>query len=209
MNTRSKSEKFWDRIAKYFDWVEKKDEPINLKIIEKTKNLINSCDTVLDFGCGSGTAAIAIASSVKKINGIDISSKMIELAKRKAEESKVRNIDFEQATIFDEKFKTESFDVILCFYLLHLLENTSRVMQRINNLLKPGGLIISATPCIRGTYFGFLLSPISKIGLIPQITTFKITELEKLMTDEDLHIVRVECLHKSGKQYFVVARKNY
>jgi len=115
MNTRSRSEKFWDRIAKYFDWVEKKDEPINLKIIEKTKNLINSCDTVLDFGCGSGTAAIAIASSVKKINGIDISSKMIELAKRKAEESKVRNIDFEQATIFDEKFKTESFDVILCF----------------------------------------------------------------------------------------------
>jgi ubiquinone/menaquinone biosynthesis C-methylase UbiE len=78
-----KSEKFWDRIAKYFDWVEKKDEPINLKIIEKTKNLLNSTYTVLDFGCGSGTAAMAIASSVKEINGIDISSKMIELAKGK------------------------------------------------------------------------------------------------------------------------------
>jgi hypothetical protein len=25
MNAHSKSEKFWDRIAKYFDWVEKKD----------------------------------------------------------------------------------------------------------------------------------------------------------------------------------------
>jgi len=199
MNTRSKSEKFWDRIAKYFDWLEKKDEPINLKIIEKTKYLINSSDTVLDFGCGSGTAAIAIASSVKKIVGIDISSKMIELAKGKAEEKKIRNIDFEQATIFDEKFKTESFDVILCFYLLHLLEDTPRVMKRINDLLKPGGLIISATPCIRGTFFGFLL--------IPQITTFNVHELEKLMTDEDLDIVEVECLHKSGQQYFVAAKK--
>jgi len=207
MITRSKSEKFWDRIAKYFDWLEKKDEPINLKIIEKTKNLINSSDTVLDFGCGSGTAAIAIAGCVKKINGIDISLKMIELAKGKAEENKVRNIDFEQATIFDEKFKTESFDVILCLYLLHLLEDLPRVMKRINNLLKPGGLIISATPCIRGTYFGYLLSPISKIGLIPPITTFNVSELEKLMTEEDLDIVGVESLHKSGQQYFVVAKK--
>ena len=207
MNTHGKSEKFWDRIAKYFDWVEKKDEPINLQIIEKTKKLINSSDTVLDFGCGSGTAAIAIASSVKKINGIDISSKMIELAKAKAEENKVRNIDFEQATIFDDKFKTESFDVILCFYVLHLLKDTPRVMQRINDLLKPGGLIISATPCIRGTYFSYILSPLSKIGLIPPITTFNVTELEKLMTDEDLDIAEVECLHKSGQQYFVAAKK--
>jgi 2-polyprenyl-3-methyl-5-hydroxy-6-metoxy-1,4-benzoquinol methylase len=207
MNTRSKSEKFRDRIAKYFDWVEKKDEPINLKIIEKTKTLINSSDTVLDFGCGSGTTAIAIASSVNKINGIDNSSKMIELAKGKAEVNKIGNIDFEHATIFDEKFKTESFGVILCFYLLHLLEDAPRVMQRISDLLKPGGLIISATPCIKGTYFSFLLSPISKIGLIPPITTLNLPELEKLMTDEDLDIIEVECLHKSGQQYFVVAKK--
>jgi ubiquinone/menaquinone biosynthesis C-methylase UbiE len=100
VNTRSKSEKFWDRIAKYFDWVEKKDEPVNLAIIEKTKNLIYSNGTVLDFGCGSGTAAIALASSVNKIIGIDISSKMIELAKRKAKEQSVSNIDFMHATLF-------------------------------------------------------------------------------------------------------------
>lgn len=132
---------------------------------------------------------------------------MIELAKGKAEEHKVRNIDFVQTTIFDEKLQERSFDVILCFYLLHLLEDTPRVMQRINNLLKPGGLILSSTPCIKGTYFGFLLSPMSKIGLIPPITTFNISELERLMTDQDFDIVGVECLNKSGQQYFVVAKK--
>lgn len=72
MNTRSKTVKFWDRIAKYFDWIERKDEPINMKIIQKTRTRLNSSDTVLDYGCGSGTAAIEIAGSVKKINGIDI-----------------------------------------------------------------------------------------------------------------------------------------
>ena len=61
---------------------------------------------------------------------------MIELAKAKAETNNVKNIDFEQAIIFDDKLKTQSFDVILCFYLLHLLEDPPRAMQRINDLLK-------------------------------------------------------------------------
>ncbi|MCZ7382934.1 MAG: class I SAM-dependent methyltransferase [Candidatus Methanoperedens sp.] len=203
----NKSEKFWDRMAKYFDREEKKDEPTNIKIIDKTKKYLKISDTVLDYGCGTGTAAIEIAGSVKTVNGIDISSKMIEAAKGKTVERKVKNIDFAQTTIFDEQLKKGSFDVILCFYLLHLVEDTPEVMQRINELLKPGGLMISATPCIRGTFLGVLLSPVSKIGLIPPITSFKISELEDLMTDGNFEIVETECLHKSGQQYFIVAKK--
>lgn len=203
----NKSEKFWDRMAKYFDREERKDDPTNIKIIEKTKKNLKISDTVLDYGCGTGTAAIEIAGGVKTVNGIDISSKMIEAAKGKTVERKVKNIDFAQTTIFDEKLKTGSFDVILCFYLLHLVENTPKVMQRINELLKLGGLIISATPCMRGTFLGVLLSPVSKIGLIPSITLFKISELEDLMTDGNFEIVETECLHQSGQQYFIVAKK--
>ncbi|MCZ7383137.1 MAG: class I SAM-dependent methyltransferase [Candidatus Methanoperedens sp.] len=164
-------------------------------------------DNVLDYGCGTGTAAIEIAGSVKTVNGIDISSKMIEAAKGKTVEHKVKNIDFEQTTIFDEKLQKGSYDVILCFYLLHLVDDTPKVMQRINELLKPKGLLISVTPCIRGTFLGVLLSPVSKIGLIPPIKSFKISELEDLMTDGNFEIVENECLHKSGQQYFIVAKK--
>ncbi len=203
----NKSEKFWDKIANHYDQVEKKDEQINIKIIEKTKNRLKISDNVLDYGCGTGTAAIEIASCVKTVNGIDISSKMIEAAKEKTVERKVKNIDFTQTTIFDEKLKKGSFDVILCFYLLHLVEDKPKVIQRINELLKPGGLIISATPCMRGTFLGFLLSPVSKIGLIPPITLFKISELEDLMTDGNFEIVETECLSQSGQQYFIVAKK--
>jgi 2-polyprenyl-3-methyl-5-hydroxy-6-metoxy-1,4-benzoquinol methylase len=112
-----------------------------------------------------------------------------------------------QATIFDEKLQTGSFDVILCFYLLHLLEDTPRVMLRINDLMKPGGLFISATPCIRGTYFSSLLSPLSKIGLIPLVSSFKLSELINLITNVSFSIVEVECLNKSGNQNFIVAKK--
>jgi 2-polyprenyl-3-methyl-5-hydroxy-6-metoxy-1,4-benzoquinol methylase len=203
----NKSEKFWDRMAKYLDREERKDEATNIKIIEKTRNQLKISDNVLDYGCGTGTAAIEIASCVKKVTGIDISSKMIEAAKGKTVERKVKNIDFEQTTIFDENLKKGSFDVILCFYLLHLVEDTPKVMHRINELLKPGGLIISATPCIRGTFLGVLLSPVSKIGLIPPIKSFKISELEDSIANVNFEIVETECLHQRSQQYFVVAKK--
>jgi len=79
----NKSEKFWDRMAKYLDQVERKDETTNIKIIEKTRNRLKISDTVLDYGCGTGTAAIEIAGNVKTVTCIDISSKMIEAAKGK------------------------------------------------------------------------------------------------------------------------------
>jgi len=203
----NKSEKFWDRMAKYLDRVERKDEATNIKIIEKTRNRLKISDNVLDYGCGTGTAAIEIARSVNNVTGIDISSKMIEAAKRKTVELKVENIDFAQTTIFDEKLKKGSFDVILCFHLLHLVEDMPKVMQRINELLKPGGLIISATPCIRGTFLGVLLWPVSKIGLIPPIILFKISELEDSIANGNFEIIETEGLDKSGQQYFVVAKK--
>ena len=203
----NKSEKFWDRMAKYLDQVEKKDEATNIKIIDKTKKYLEISDTVLDYGCGTGTAAIEIAGSVKTVTGIDISSKMIEAARGKTLERKVKNLDFAQATIFDEKLKTGSSDVILCFHLLHLVEDMPKVMQRINELLKPGGLIISATPCIKGTFLGVLLWPVSKIGLIPPITLFKISELEDSIANGNFEIVETECLNKNGQLYFVAAKK--
>lgn len=203
----NKSEKFWDRMAKYFDRAERKDEPINNKIIKKTRTFLKISDNVLDYGCGTGTVAIEIAGSVTIVHGIDISSKMIDVAKEKTLEHKVKNIDLAQTTIFDEKLETGSFDVILCFYLLHLVEDTPKVMQRINELLKPGGLFLSATPCMRGTFLGVLLSPVSKIGLIPQITSFKITELEDSIASEYFEIIETECLNQRSQQYFIAAKR--
>ncbi len=160
-----KPEKFWDKMANNYDQEEKKDEPTYMKIIEKTKKYLRISDIVLDYGCGTGLISNEIADNVKVIYAIDTSSKMVEIAKRNASERKIENIDYAHSTIFDERYKRGSFDVILAFYILHLLEDTHKVMQRINELLKPGGLIISATPCMgEKTFLSILLSLVSKIG---------------------------------------------
>ncbi len=204
----NKSEKFWDKSASKFDQAEKKDEQSYIKIVDQTKKYLKTSDIVLDFGCGTGLISNEIAGYVKLICAVDISSKMIEIAKNKADNRKIQNIDFTHSTIFDERYKSGSFDVILAFYILHLLEDDQKTIQRINDLLKPGGLIISVTPCIGEKLFlNFSLSLLSKIGLVPDIKSFKINELEVLITKGNFQIIENESLHQGLPQYFIVAKK--
>ena len=206
----TKPEKFWDRSASGYDASEPSSDPAHIKTVENTKKYLNVGDVVLDYGCATGTVAIEIADHVKEVHGIDISSKMIEAAKRKASEHKSANIDFAQSTIFDERLKKESFDVILAFNILHLLEDTQKAVQRINELLKPGGLVISSTACMgenKTSFISILLFLVMKIGIIPSIKFFKISELEDSIANGNFQIVETESLTHNPTSYFIVAKK--
>jgi 2-polyprenyl-3-methyl-5-hydroxy-6-metoxy-1,4-benzoquinol methylase len=202
------AEQFWDMISHHYDREEKKDEETYKTIIVKIKKHLTTSDIVLDYGCGTGLISNEIANNVKMIHAIDISSKMIAIAKQKADRRTIENIDYAHATLFDERYTSESFDVILAFYVLHLLEDTPKGVQRINELLTPGGLLISVTPCMGETrLLSFLLSLVSKMGFIPKIRSFKIAELEESIRHEHFQIVEKECLHHRSQQYFIVAKK--
>lgn len=204
---QSKAEKFWNRTASSYDREERKDKKTFLQIVEKTKPYIKPTDSILDFGCGTGLFSLLISDGAEKIDAIDLSSKMIEIAKTKAEKQNIGNIKFSKATIFDENLKEASYDVILCFYILHLLEEPLSAMNRIYYLLKPDGIIISVTPCLgEKPLQSSLFSILSKTGIIPRINFFRYSGLEQLHTGVDLHIETSERLDKTT-QYFMVAKK--
>ena len=117
-----KSEVYWDKAANIYDKAEKKDEQTYTNRIRKTKMYLKTNDIVLDYGCGTGLICNEIASSVKAIHGLDISSKMLESASKKANERGISNISYIHSSIFDERYQNEAFDVILAFYVLHLVE---------------------------------------------------------------------------------------
>jgi len=209
MNPLNKTEKFWDRTANNYDKEEKKDEQTYLSIIEKTRKYLKVSDIVLDYGCGTGLVSNEIAGNVKMVHAVDISSKMIEIAKKKAVRREIQNIDYAYSTIFDDRYKKASFNVIIAFYVLHLFDDSQKLIHRMNELLKPGGLIISATPYMgEKPILNSIFSIVSKIGIIPKIKSFKFPELEHLLTNENLEIIEKECLHKKSEQYFIVAKKH-
>ncbi len=201
------SVKFWDRLAKHFDRIEAKDEPVNTAIVERAKRFVSLTDTVLDVGCGTGTAALGLAGSVKRIHCIDLSGNMIALARSKAGERGVKNIDFARMTIDDDSLTPASYDAILCFYLLHLLDDLPAALRRMTVLLKPGGRIITATPCLKGTAFGRVLRPLSVIGLVPPLTSYTPAELGLRIADGGFSILDSVCVHPSGRQQFIAASK--
>jgi 2-polyprenyl-3-methyl-5-hydroxy-6-metoxy-1,4-benzoquinol methylase len=203
----------WDRLAKNWDTPGVSLGENDLKVVEKTKTYLNTSAVVLDYGCATGSIALELAGSVKVVHGIDLSSKMIEIAGRKAEERAIKNIDFRQATIFDKDLTKGSFDLILALNILHLLENPPQVLNRISQLLKPGGIFISATPCLGQRKLVSLLinAPVfllSKIGVLPPVRFFSVPGLMAAITNEDFQIVEGENLSVHPiTEYFVIARK--
>ena len=102
------SEKFWDKLSKNYD------KKIAIDHVEKYHSYnylikyLNAESNVLDFGCATGTLALSLADKAKNIHGIDLSSKMIQIAQQRKEEIKIDNITFFQSTIFDDRLKKES-----------------------------------------------------------------------------------------------------
>lgn len=210
----NKSEEFWDKSADNYDKTEERFEFIHHRSREKTKKYLQATDVVLDYGCGTGTTACEISSLVQEIHAIDISSRMVEIAKGKAASNNIENIDFEQGDIFDEKYQPGFFDVILAFNMLHTVPDAQRVVQRTIELLKPKGKFISVTPCLGGKMSFFvslqilLVRVLLKFGVIPvPIRQLRTSDLDKLVTDESLQIVDTEEVYKGASSYFVVAEK--
>jgi 2-polyprenyl-3-methyl-5-hydroxy-6-metoxy-1,4-benzoquinol methylase len=133
---------------------------------------------------------------------------MIGIAKSKADDCQIKNIDFANTSIFDERYKRGSFDAILVFYIFHLLKDTNEVMQRINELLVTGGLIISATPCMgEKPLYNSLLSIGYKIGIAPEIVAFKFSELNNFFVKAHFEIIESDFLKKNSPEYWLIAKK--
>lgn len=210
----NKSKKFWDSASKNYDKTEERFEYIHSKSRENTKKYLKSSNIVLDYGCGTGTTSCEIASMVKEIHAIDISAKMIEIAKEKAVVGKVENINFVETDIFDKRYKKESFDVILAFNMLHTIPKPQNVVRRIDELLKPEGLFISVTPCLGGR-MSFLVNIqilfvqiLCKIGIIPiPIRRLKSSELDALVANGNFQTIDTEKIYKGASSYFMVSKK--
>lgn len=210
----NKSENFWDNASENYDKTEERFEYIHKKSRENTKRFLKDSDTVLDYGCGTGTASCQFSSLVKDIHAIDISSKMIAISKEKAALGKIENVNFEQSDIFDKKYSSESYDVILAFNMLHTVPNPQNAMQRIYELLKPEGLFISVTPCLRDK-MSFLVNVqiqlvriLCEIGIIPiPIRRLKSSELDDLLANGNFQTIETEEIYKGASSYFIAAKK--
>ncbi len=207
-----KAELFWHMNAKNMDTFAENEglKKFEASRNEKLEKYLPGSDRVLDYGCGTGTLSLRFAGRVKEIHGIDFAAGMIEVAQRKAAESGVDNARFMQATIFDERLEKGSYDAVLAWGILHLVDDRNLVVKRINELLKPGGLVVSATECMaeKKTPITSLLSFLMKIGIFPiSLKFFTVAELEESFTGAGFQIVQKEIMGDNPVSCFIAAKK--
>jgi 2-polyprenyl-3-methyl-5-hydroxy-6-metoxy-1,4-benzoquinol methylase len=201
-------DRLWDWLARWYDRRAHKDEELNWAVDRLTMTL-DADHTVLDLGCASGVVACRIAGGVKQVQGIDTSARMIELANERASQSGLANVRFERTTIFDEKLGRETYDVVLAFHILHLLEDASAALRRISELLKPEGLLVSVTPAGEpGRIARVLASVVPRLGLLSHLTMFRLSDLQDLLSDGGFEVVDSDEYGGSIPTWFAVARKS-
>lgn len=135
--------RFWDRAARKYAAGPIADMAGYERTLERTRHYLGGSDTVLEFGCGTGTTALRLAPHVGRIVATDISSEMIAIARGKAEAAACGNVAFEVATPAAISEPDATFDVALGFNVLHLITAREAALAGVHRLLKPGGIFIS------------------------------------------------------------------
>ena len=88
-----------------------------------------------------------------------------------------------------------------------MLDDKAAAVAKVYDMLKPGGVFVTSTPCLGDTMKFFkLIGPIgSFLGLIPKVSVFTAQELQNSLTAAGFKIdYRWQ---PKGKALFMVARK--
>ncbi|GAU86445.1 class I SAM-dependent methyltransferase [Bosea sp. BIWAKO-01] len=203
--------RFWDRTARKYAAGPIADMAGYERTVERTRQHLKADDTVLEFGCGTGTTALRLAPSVRRIVATDISGEMIAIARGKAEAAGIGNVAFEVATLAAISEPDATFDVALGFNVLHLIAARGETLAGLHRLLKPGGIFISKTPCLKemNPLLRLVVPLMQRIGKAPYVSFLSTEDLEREIAAAGFEMIGRERHASRGRDArpFLVARK--
>lgn len=206
----SDAEKFWDKSAEKYAKSGISDLANYQRKLTETQNLLEPHMHMVEFGCGTGSTAIAHAPFVKQIDAIDISENMLEIGRGKARDAGIDNITFTRGVLSDFEAAESSINVVLGLSILHLLPDRAATLKEVERILKPGGCFVSSTVCLGNSLLRFikLISPVlKKLGLMPEFFVFTEDELVAEIAGAGFEIEQ-QWHHGGGVQkVFIIARK--
>lgn len=99
-------------------------------------------EVVLDLGSGAGGDVLISAGRVAPTGraiGLDMTTEMVDLARRNAAEAGVDNVEFLQGYLEDIPLRDDSVDVVISNCVINLAADKSVVLREAARVLRPGG----------------------------------------------------------------------
>ncbi|WP_298649457.1 class I SAM-dependent methyltransferase [uncultured Proteiniphilum sp.] len=202
------SYKFWDRVSGWSKAESAANSTLVKCINSKFGIHIMPEDTVLDYGCGTGTITLQIARNARKVYGVDVSEGMLKRAQQNLKNQNADNATFMKITTLNEMFQDKFFQVITIFNVLQYIDNRKKIFNQFYKLLEPQGKLIIAVPCFGGmsSFSALFVKFLRFVRIMPKTYFFGSNEIEKEITDSGLTIV--ESINLSNlPEKFIVARK--
>jgi SAM-dependent methyltransferase len=203
--------KFWDARARKYAASKIGDAEGYERTLEAVRARLKPGDAAYEFGCGTGTTALKLAPSAGVYVASDISPEMIAIAREKAQVEGAANVRFEVSEAGADQ-TDERFDAVCGFNILHLIDERDVLFRRVYRLLKPGGLFISKTPCLKemGFLLPLLVRAMQAIGQAPYVAMLNAAELEREIEAAGFEVIeraRHGSKPKPEPRIYIVARK--
>lgn len=99
---------------------------------------------VLDLACGTGEPAISLASEVGPqghVVGVDINSELLEVARGRARQRSLNNIEFRQADAHALPFSPANFDLVTSRFGVMFFDDIARALGEARRVLRSQGRI--------------------------------------------------------------------
>lgn len=161
-----------------------------------------------------GLAATGRSEAVTGVVSVatDVAEQMIAIAGEKLARQPIAQLEFQLADAEVPVAEQATYDAVLAFNLLHLVTDLPQTLNAAISALKPGGLLISKTPCLNemNPLIPKLALPLLRaIGKAPPVLCFDAHQLQAAMTAQGLQILAVERHGSKSKDWrvFIVARK--
>lgn len=199
---------FWDRLAPKYYRQRISDQPAYEQTLDRVRSYLQPTQRVIEVGCGTGGTAVLLAPKVAHWVASDGSREMIRCAEvRLADERAPNNVELRVASL-DRVAEGGPYDVACAFNVLHLVDGLPEAVRALRSALKPGGLAITKTPCLKehGLAIRLVIPLLRRVGRAPRVFMFDAAELARAFVDEGFTIVESRTFGTAKATRFLVAR---
>lgn len=116
--------------------------PFTVPILEAAR--LEPGHAVLDIGCGCGALTLAAAERVApsgRVDGVDISQPMLDVARRRSREAGYTEVTFEKADAQVHHFASASYDAVVSRFGVMFFDDRAQAFANVASAVKPGGRI--------------------------------------------------------------------
>jgi SAM-dependent methyltransferase len=199
---------FWNRVARRYAAMPMRNPDAWEETLARTARRLAPDAHVLELGCGTGSTALRLAPDVARYIATDDAAEMIAIARDRAAD--LGTPEPLQARPGDGSLPRGPFDAILAFNLLHLLPDLPAALSEAHAILKPGGLLITKTPCLGGPWLALwpLVRILGLFGKAPPLRFLSPATLEARITAAGFTILERDDLPRRPPSRYLVARRD-